>query len=328
VSFYKGLPGKLESIPGVQTVSAVNVLPISGGDSNGAVTIEGKPFNPGQAPAASYRRILPNYFRTMGIPTLTGREFTDRDGSQERVVIINDSMSRALWHGENPVGQRIKIGPAASEPWLTIVGVVGDVKNVGLDAGPDFATYEPHAQRPWSGMQLVVRTKNDPLSVASAIRSELAKLDSDIPVFDVTTMNQYVSASVSSRRFNALAMGIFAAVALILAASGIFGVMAYMVSQRTNEIGIRMALGASRSDVLRLVIGHGMKLTAIGVSIGIVAAIGLTRFMAGLLFVVKPTDPVVFMLVSVLLSLIAVGACYIPARRATKVDPLIALRYE
>ncbi|HZS43790.1 MAG TPA: ABC transporter permease [Blastocatellia bacterium] len=330
ISFYRDLPHKLETIPGIQSVSAVNVLPVSGGDSHGVVTIEGRPMKPGEEPSASYRRILPDYFQTMGIPLKAGREFTDEDGAKdkEKVVIIDETMSRRLWPGENPVGQRIKIGPAETEPWLTIVGVVGDVKNVGLDADLEFSTYEPHAQRPWSGMQLLVRTKANPLGVASAIRQEIARIDSDIHVFDVTTMDKHISTSVTQRSFNTLILGIFAAIALILAATGVYGVMAYAISQRVHEMGIRMALGANRNDVLKLVIGQGMALTAIGVVVGLAASIWLTRFISDLLFVVSRTDPATFAAISILLVAASAAACFIPALRATKVDPMIALRSE
>jgi putative ABC transport system permease protein len=293
------------------------------------VTIEAKPMKPGEEPSASYRRILPNYFQTMGISLKAGREFNDRDGTgEDKVVIIDENMSRSLWHGESPIGQRIKIGPPENEPWLMIVGVVGNVKNVGLDAGMEFATYEPHAQRPWSGMQLLVRTKNNPLNAASAIREEIARIDTDIHVFDVTTMDKHVSTSITQRSFNTLILGIFAAIALILAATGIYGVMAYAVSQRTHEMGIRMALGAKQADVLRLVIGQGMVLTVVGIVVGIILSIWLTRFLADLLFFVSPTDLITFAGISVLLTLVSAAACFVPARRATKVDPMIALRYE
>ena len=330
ISFFRDLPHTLEKIPGVQSVSAVNVLPISGGDSHGQVTIEGRVMKPGEEPSASYRRALPNYFRTMGIPLKAGREFTDGDGAPDRdkVVIIDENMSRRLWPNDNPLGQRIKIGPPENEPWLTIVGVVGDVKNVGLDATAEFATYEPHAQRPWSGMQLLVRTKTNPLSVVSAIREEITRVEKDASIFDVTTMDKHVTASVSQRSFNTLVMGIFAVLALVLASTGIYGVMAYAVSQRTNEIGIRMALGAARSDVLKLIVGEGMVLTVIGVVIGLIASTWLTRFLSELLFVVSPRDVATFAFVSLFLALIAAAASFIPARRATKVDPMIALRYE
>jgi len=329
ISFFEQLPRRLEALPGVQTVSAVSSLPISGGDSNGQLTIEGRPFQPGEAPGASYRRILPNYFRTMGIPLRRGREFDERDrGEGQMVVIINDSLARRFWPHDDPIGKRLKVGPAEREPWLTIIGVVGDVRNIGLEAEPNLATYEPHAQRPWSVMDLVVRTKTEPLGLAATVRGELRAAEKDLVLLNLLTMDQRISVSVAPRRFNLLVLGIFAAVALVLAAIGIYGVMSYAVTQRTHEIGIRLALGAESRDVLKLVIGRGMTLALAGVAMGLVAAYGLTRLMRGLLFEVSATDPATFGLIAGLLMMVALVACYLPARRATQVDPMVALQYE
>ena len=329
ISFYQQLPQRLEALPGVKSVSAVNSLPISGGDSHGQLTIDGRPFPPGEAPAASYRRVLPNYFRAIGIPLLRGREFDERDkGDDPKVVIINEEMARRYWKDSDPVGSRIKVGPAENEPWLTVVGVVGDVRNVGLEAGPSLATYEPHPQRPWSTMNVIVRTEGDPVNLAAAVRDGIRAIDRQLPISNISTMDQRISRSVAPQRFNMFLLGVFAALALMLAGVGIYGVMSYSVTQRTSEIGVRMALGARPGDVLRLVVGQGMMLTLTGVAIGLVAAFALTRVMGSLLFGVSATDILTFFIVSVLLTGVSLAACYLPARRAAKVDPMTALRYE
>jgi len=332
IGFYRDLQHSLEMVPGVTAASAVSSLPISGGDGQGDLTVEGRPFPPGEAPGASFRRVMPSYFKVMGIPLLRGREFDDRDGGgnadQPKVVIINESMARRFWPGEDPTGRRIKVGPADGEPWLTIVGVVGDVLNVGLDAQPGFATYEPHAQRPWSTMTLALRTANDPLSLAAAAREVIRRAEPAAPVFGITTMEGRISESLALRRFNTGMMRLFSAVALLLAAIGIYGVLAYSVSRRAGEFGIRMALGASGRDLLRLVICQGMTLAMIGVAIGLAAAFALTRLLSTLLFEVSATDPATFAAVALIMTIVALASCYIPARRATRVDPMVALRDE
>ncbi len=328
ISFYKELPQKLKAIPGVEAASAVNRLPISGGDSLGELTIEGRPFPSGEAPSASYRRALPNYFQTMGIPLIYGREFDARDNGETKVVLINGEMARRYWPDKDAVGKRIKIGPPEGEPWLTIVGVVGDVKNTGLSAEPALATYEPHAQRPWSTMNLVVRTAGDPMNLASTIRDAIRATDQELPVLKVSSMEKRISASVTSERFNTLLMSIFAGVALMLAAVGVYAVMSYTVNRRTHEIGVRMALGARRRDVVRLIVGQAVILVLAGVAIGLIAAFFLTRLMSSLLFQISPTDPAIFAAVALILLGVALGASFIPVRRAMKVDPMVALRCE
>ena len=329
IEFYRQLPQRISALPGVKAVSAVNRLPISGGDPRGDLTIEARTFGPGETPAASYRRILPNYFRLMGIPLLQGREFDDRDsGGQPDVVIINQKMAQRYWPNNDAVGKRIKIGPPENQPWLTVLGVVGNVTHTGLDAEPDLATYEPHAKRPWSEMTLLVRTNVDPTTLTGPIRAELKNAEKDVLIEDVVTMTSRLTASVAPQRLNLVLLASFAFVALVLAAVGIYGVMAQTVTQRTHEIGVRMALGAQMQDVLRLVLRNGMMLAVIGVAIGLMGAFWVTRLMAKLLFGVRPTDALVFAVVAAVLLVVAFFACYIPARRATKVDPLVALRYE
>jgi putative ABC transport system permease protein len=329
IDFYKQMPERLASLPGVKAVSAVNRLPISGGDPHGDLTIEGHTFSAGEAPGVSYRRILPNYFRAMGIPLLQGREFDDRDsGGKPDVVIVNQKMAQRYWPNGNAIGKRIKVGAPENEPWLTIVGVVGNVNHTGLDAEPDFATYEPHAKRPWSEMTLLVRTVGDPQSLAAPVQRELKNAESEILIEDVVTMNRRLDLSVAPQRMNVVLLATFAFIALVIAAVGIYGIMAHSVAQRTQEIGLRMALGAQVRDVLKMVLRSGMMLALIGIAIGLAGAFFLTRLMRTLLFGVTPTDALTFASVAVILFVIALLACYIPARRAAKVDPLIALRYE
>jgi putative ABC transport system permease protein len=328
IQFYKELPERLSSLPGVQSVSAVNRLPISGGDPHGDLAIDGRPFGPGEAPGISFRRILPNYFRTMGIPLLQGREFDDRDtGGTPDVVIINQALARRYWPLNDAVGKRIRIGPEG-EPWMTIVGVIGNVNHVGLDSEPDFASYEPHGKRPWSEMTVVVRTTVEPANLAVPVQTALRAAEKDLLIEDVMTMTRRMQNSIAPQRLNLVLLASFAFIALLLAAVGIYGVMAESVTQRTQEIGIRMALGAQVKDVLALVLRNGMKLALIGVAIGLVGALWLTKLMSKLLFGVSPTDAATFAVVAVILLAVAFVACYIPARRASKVDPLVALRYE
>jgi putative ABC transport system permease protein len=328
ISFYRDLPARLGALPGVKSVSAVSVLPISGGDSNGNLTIEGRDFPPAQTPSASYRRILPNYFSAMGVPLKQGREFNERDTGAEKVVIINESMARRFWPDGDAIGKRIKVGPPQNEPWLTIVGVAGDVRNIGLEADARLATYEPHAQRPWSSMTLAIRTEADPLSLSAAVRGELRSMEKDLLIRALSTMDERIQLSVAPRRFNMTLLAVFAALALSLAAVGVYGVMSYTVTQRTHEIGVRMALGAQSGAVLKLIVGQGLKMALIGVGIGLAAAFALTRWMEDLLFDVPPTDSWTYGVVAVLLLLVALFACWVPARRAAKVDPMVALRQE
>ncbi|MEE9245379.1 MAG: ABC transporter permease, partial [Gemmatimonadota bacterium] len=329
IAFYADLRGRLEALPGVSSASAVNALPISGGDSDGELTIEGRPFASGAAPGASFRRILPNYFRTAGIPIVQGREFGERDrGEEPFVVIITETMARKYWPDGDAVGTRIKVGPPENEPWLTIVGVAADVRNIGLATQPGLATYEPHTQRPWSTMNVMVRTAIDPLSVVRGVRDEIRQAGGDLPVFNIGTMRERISRSVSTERFNMILLTIFATVALLLAAIGLYGVIAYSVSHRTRELGIRIALGAERKDIVNLVVRQGIPLLGAGVALGLIAAAGLTRFLAGLLFAVSPLDATIFVAVAALLAAVALLASYVPARRATAVDPMQALRAE
>jgi putative ABC transport system permease protein len=273
----------------------------------------------------------PDYLRTMEIPLLKGRGITDEDNQDApSIALINQTMADQLWPNADPLGKRIKLpgDDKTPQPWRTIVGVVSDVSQYALDKPPPMQMYFPYAQNPITTSSIVVRTENDPSAMAGTIRREIQAVDKDQAVFNVTTLEQLMGDSIVIRKFFMLLLLVFAGLALILAAVGIYGVMSYVASQRTYEIGIRMALGAQTRDVLKLIIGNGMALALIGVVAGLAGAFTLTRLMASLLFGVSATDTITFLIVSVGLTLVALVACYIPARRATKVDPLVALRYE
>jgi predicted permease len=270
------------------------------------------------------------YFETMGIPLLQGRLFDERDTDKSpAVLVIDEKMARNYWPDRNPVGGRIKFGsPDSKNPWMTIVGVVGSVKQYDLESESRVALYFPASQALDSTMHLVARTTIPPSSLATAITSEVRAMDPNIPIFDIKTMDQRLSESLARRRLAMLALGVFAGFALLLAIIGIYGVISYSVAQRTNELGIRLALGASQVDVLRLVLSAGLRLTLTGIVVGIVLSFAVTRFLSSLLFGVRATDLLTFSALSLLLVVVSLLGCYVPARRATKVDPLLALRYE
>ena len=329
-AFYQELIRRIEALPGIQSAGAVNYLPLGGGNASNSFFIEGRPEPPpGQEWIGRYRVCTPDYFVALGIPLLRGRSFTDQDkpGSTP-VVIVNETFAKTYWPNEDAIGKRMRIaGPLKDFPWLQVVGVVRDVKHeLNTPNSADF--FLPHAQDVWSSMVVVARTKGDPLSYAGAIRQQVWDIDRDQPVYKMRTMEDVRAFSVSLYSFSSASLGLFAGIALLLAAIGIYGVMSYAVSLRTQEIGIRMALGAGAIDVLKLVVRSGMALAAIGVIVGLGGAFAITRFMSSLLFGVSPTDIGTFALVTVGLLFVALFACYIPARRATKVDPLVALRYE
>jgi predicted permease len=336
-AFYTELVSRIEALPGVKSAAVTNWIPlVFQGDSIG-FSIEGRPDPaPGQGrrPTVVTRVVHPHYFRTMGIQLLRGREFGEQDGAESpAVAVVSETMARRHWPGEDPTGKRITPGPATStdpDDWVTIIGVAQDVRQFELGADPKPQMYVPYAQG-WSSFaprHLVVSTAVEPLSLAATVRQTVWEIDKDQPVSDIRTMEEVLSESLARQRFSMLLLGIFAAVALALAAVGIYGVMSYSVAQRTHEIGIRMALGAQRGDVLKLAVGQGLKLVLIGVALGLAAAFVLTRVMASLLFGVSATDPATLVTISLVLIGVAVLASYIPARRATKVDPMVALRYE
>jgi putative ABC transport system permease protein len=325
-AFYAQLVERLRSLPGVMGAAAISQVPFQGGNWAMEVAIEGREASPQEALSADARAVTPNYFRTMGIPLLQGRDFTEHDGPDSTNMIISEEMARRFWPNENPIGKRFR--PGVRNPWMTVVGVVGNVRNLSLNQDPRPAFYFSSAQLGFDAMAIVVRAAGNPENLIAAVRGEVAVLDKALPISAVRTMQTILSTAAGQSRFQTMLLGLFAALALILATVGVFGVISYSVSQRTHEIGIRVALGAGRRDVLRLVVGQGMILAVIGVAIGVAGALALTRVMKGLLYGVSPTDPTTFALISLLLTGVALLASYIPARRATKVDPMVALRYE
>ena len=320
--FFQQLIERIKASPGIESVGGTSNLPLSGTNMVFIASVEGRSL------PASFRAVSPDYFRTMRIPLLKGRWFEDRDtATSQPVVVINETMARQISSNyDEALGKRIKHG--FKNPVAEVVGVIGDVKYAGLDQQTKPEMYLPFAQRAWPFMRIVARSKSDPSLVAAAVREAVRTIDKDQPVDKVTTMTSVVSASFVGRSFYMQLLGTFAALAFILASVGIYGVVSYSVAQRTREIGIRVALGARRRDVLGLVLKEALRLTAFGVGLGLVGAFAATRVLRSLLFEVKPTDPATFICLSVLLTLVALLASYIPARRATKVDPLVALRYE
>jgi putative ABC transport system permease protein len=330
-NFYRELLQKIRSLPGVQSAGATSILPLSGNNSSGSFRIEGREVPQGQSsPHGDRWAATTDYFSTMKIPIVRGRYFDDRDTlDSQPVAIIDESMQRKYWPNEDPVGKRITFQGGQNNPiWREIVGIVGHVKHKGLEGESRVQYYIPHSQVQNSSMNLVVRASVEPSSLTGAVRGAIREMDKDLPVFRVRTMEQYVSDSTAQRRFALTLVAIFAAVALALAAVGLYGVLSYSITQRSHEIGIRMALGAQVRDVLRLVVGQGMTLALAGVLLGGVAAFMLTGLMANLLFDVKAKDPLTFAMIAVLLTLVALLACLVPARRATRVDPIESLRYE
>ncbi|HKP86346.1 MAG TPA: ABC transporter permease [Blastocatellia bacterium] len=326
-AFYKQVLERISSVPGAKDSAAVAALPMAGGFGSRYFRIEGRPPTPpGQGNNANVNIITPGYFQTMNIPLIAGRDLDERDaGKSPEVTIINQEMARRYWPDEDPLGKRLAVGDG---PWRTVVGVVGDVKQSALEAETRPEMFWPYYQTGVPFATLVVRTTGKPEAMIAAVRSEAQTVDKDLPLYNIKTMEQVISESVSNRRLNVLLLGIFGGLALVLAAVGLYGVMSYSVSQRTREIGIRMALGANRRDVTRLVVGQGMVLALTGVAVGLGASFALTRLMSSLLYEVSVTDPITFAALSLLLIGVAGMSSYIPARRAMKVDPIVALRYE
>jgi putative ABC transport system permease protein len=331
VAFYKEVTQRIASLPGVKATGTTSVLPLSGNFDGRGLLVEDHPKPRGEEITVDLYIASPGYLRAMEIPLVKGRAITEQDTADSaRVALINSTMAAQLWPNEDPLGKRIKFpgSEKSPQPWRTIVGVVKDVSQYALDKKAPMQIYVPHAQFPTGFSTIVVKTENDPTAMTAAVRREIQAVDRDQAVFNVTTLEQLMGDSILMRRFFMILLLVFAGLALTLAAVGIYGVMSYVASQRTHEIGIRMALGAQASDVLKLIIGNGMVLAMIGVAAGLAGSFALTRLLAGLLFGVSATDAVTFTLVSLALIAVALFACYIPARRATKVDPLVALRYE
>jgi putative ABC transport system permease protein len=336
-AFYEKLRPRLESLPGVEAVGFVSALPLSGTMFSIPFTIEGRATSPDEAHRADYRVVSAGYFRALKIPLIAGREFNEYDTAQTAsVALISQNLARLHWPEGSPLGARLHINDNNQGPRpVEIVGVVGDVKHFSLDGEPAPHIYLPIQQAHEDGVAWLtnnqywlLRTTVDPLTLSAAAGRAIQAVDRNVPTSIIRTMEQYLAASVAPRRFNLWLLTVFAGAALILAASGLYGVISYGVAQRRHEIGIRVALGAQAGDVLKLVIGQGMALAIIGVALGLVVALALTRLMESLLFGVGSTDPLTFTAIALLLMLVALLACYIPARRATKVDPLVALRLQ
>jgi putative ABC transport system permease protein len=332
VAFFDQVQERTETLPGVEAVGMVSNLPVSGNFDTVSFYIEGRPAPaPENVPDLERYTINSDYFRAMGIALLSGRPFgpEDRAGALP-VAIVSETAARRFWPGESPLGKRIRTNNVESpeNPWRTIVGVVGDVRHYGLDIAPEPQFYLPYRQNPTQFMTLVVRSANSPESQIAPVREQIWAIDKDQPVFSIRTMESFVAESIAPRRFTMLLLGLFAGVALLLAIIGLYGVMSYAVTQRTHEIGVRMALGAQGADVLKMIVGHAMTLVLVGVAAGLLAAFALTRVIASFLYGVSATDGWTFAGVPLLLCAVAAAASYIPARRATKVDPMVALRYE
>ena len=335
-SFYEQLQNRISAIPGVQSAAIINQLPSDAEKSEASFEIEGRPFITSierEEGIADYRMVSPGYFKTMGITMLRGRTFTDQEGKQAPpAAIINEKLARRFFPAEDPTTKRIRL--REDRPWLQIVGVVPDIKNQGLFADTNQEMYFPYGESS-SGlpvatrtMAIVVRTDVDPASFINQIKSELSAIDRNLPPYKVQTMDQVLAASVSKTRFTMLLLTVFSVLALVLAAGGVYSVMAYSVAQRTHEIGIRNALGAQSTDIFKLIMGQGFILAGVGVILGAIAGFALTRVMKTLLFTVSATDPIIFIAVALLLMIVALLACFLPARRAMMVKPIIALRNE
>jgi putative ABC transport system permease protein len=328
-SFCDQVIERITALPGVESAGAVVNLPLDGTGWSNSFTVEGRPPpTAGEFIAASNNRVSKDYFRAMQIPLARGRSFTERDAAgSPAVAVINETAARRFFADEDPIGKRLQVHDGG--PTREIVGIVGDVRHDGLDADIRPMIYMPYVQDPRAmTLNLVVRTSSDPAKLAAVVQGEVRAADKDLPLASVRTMEEIVAGSVSSRRFSMTLLAIFAGVALMLAVVGIYGVMSYLVNQRRHEIGIRMALGARPRDVLRMILGHGLRLSFIGAGLGLASALALTRVLSGLLFGVSATDPLIFAVIPVVLVAAALGACAVPARRATKVDPMVALRYE
>ena len=345
-AFYRQFIEKVKTLPGVESAGAVTILPLSGSYSSGTTIVEDTSAGEGLQQfqghpylEADRRIVTPGYFESLGATLLKGRLITEADTDKSPpVVVVDEKFARRFWPDGEAVGKRVAVGGGQNNiVWGEIVGVIGHIRHYGTNKeGQDRAyfpegreqIYFPHAQNPARTMYVAIHTSTDASSLTNAARNVALSLDKDLPIYEVKTLDQLVSNAVANPRLNLVLMGIFAGVALILATVGIYGVMSYSVTQRTHEIGIRMALGAQATDVLKMVLKQGIALTGVGVVVGLGGALLTTRLMSSLLFGVSATDPVTFAVISLMIAGVALGACFIPARRATKVDPMIALRYE
>jgi putative ABC transport system permease protein len=347
--FFSQLLQNIRSLPGVEATAAASGLPLGNNGWQTSFLVDGKPIPPrAQTPLMEACLVTPEYFKAMNIPLQRGRFFNEHDDRSwlagkdlsklnegqrgiagVNVVIIDEEFARRHWPGEEAVGRRIRLGTRPEAPLLTVVGVVGRVKMEALNQDSNRVQgYFAYAQMPNNSMTVIAKAATDPNQLIAAMRQQVKAVDPDQPIYNIRTMNEIRADSVAPERLNLALLSIFAGLALVLAIVGIYGVMSYSVTQRTHEIGIRMAIGAQPRDVFKMIIGQGMTLAVIGVVFGLVGAFGLTRLMATMLFGVEPTDPATFAVIAGLLTLVALVACYVPSRRATKVDPVVSLRYE
>jgi putative ABC transport system permease protein len=348
-AFYDRLLESIRTLPGVQSTAAASGLPLGNNGWQTSFTVEGRPIPPpGQIPSLEACLVTPDYFRAMNIPLLRGRYFDEHDDQSHlagrdlsklsegerqvaglNAIVIDEEFARRYWPNEDAVGKQIRMGSDDKSPVLSVVGVVGRVKMEGLDQDSNRVQgYFPYAQTPLNAMTVIVKASGDPTQLIASVRRQVKEVDSDQPIYNIHTMDEIRADSIAPERLNLTLLSIFASIALVLAIVGIYGVMSYAVSQRTHEIGIRMAIGAQPRDVFKMVLGRGMILALVGVAFGLIGAFGLTRLMTTMLFGVQPTDPATFAVIAVLITAVALIACYVPGRRATKVDPLVALRYE
>jgi putative ABC transport system permease protein len=331
-AFFQRALERIRGLPGVQHAASIYPLPLSSGRFLLSFVVAGRPVpKPGEEPSAHVRFISPDYFRTMEIPTLRGRSFTEQDGiNDQRVAVVNRELASRIWPGADPLGQRLTFGDPAkpTAKWMTVVGVVGDVRGSNLGNESEMELYCSQYQSPSAAAALVVRTAADPLRLVAPIRRALQEIDGDLPLDKVETMEQVVSSSLAQNRVKTVLLGIFAALALVLAAVGIYGLVSFSVAQRVHEIGIRIALGARRAEVLAMIIRQGMKLVAVGLAAGLGGAYASSRLLTDQVYKVSVVDPLTYIGVPIVLTAVALLANWLPARRATRVDPLAALRSE
>jgi putative ABC transport system permease protein len=327
-AFFRAAIANVRAIPGIESAALVRAVPLSGNFGSSGYVVEGRPEPaPGQEPPAGTNIVTPDYFRTMGIPLESGRDFTDHDdASAPPVAVVGKTLARQAWPGEDPLGKRLRL--AGTDRWLTVVGVVGDVKHRRLSEPPQAQIYTAHYQDPKIFVCVVARTASEPMGLAAPLREAIWAVDKDQPVWSVMAVAGLREDALAPTRFLLSLLGAFAGLALLLAGIGIYGVLSYAVAQRTQEIGIRVALGARGAQVVRLVVGQAMALVLAAIALGLLGAALLSRLMQGLLFEVRPVDPVTFAAAASALAAVGLVACWLPARRATRVDPVKALAYE
>ena len=329
VEFYKQLETNIQEIPGVLSTGATSDLPWSGYDENASFIIEGESHTHNESTHARFHWVTPGYFPTIGVPLLKGRHLTNRDNiDAQSVILINESMANKYWDKLDVVGKRINSYPNSDEAWMTIVGIVGDIKDAPDEVEAEPAFYRAHSQMSRRKMILAIRTDTNPMTLIDSVRREVRAMDSALPLYNIQTMEQIATDAYARSRFVLILLSFYSMAGLVLAAVGIYGVLANSVSQQTKEIAIRIALGAHRWKLIRIILYHGLILTTVGLIIGYVGALSLSRLMSSLLYGVEPNDPFTFFLVTVIIGCVALIACLVPAIKATRINPMEALRYE